>query len=44
MEAAVKTCHPTEAVHHEVKSVDPEKILIAMKAADAYGRKRKNKS
>ena len=41
MEAAVKTCHPTEAVHHEVKSVDPEKILIAMKAADAYGRKRK---
>jgi len=41
MEAAVKTCHPNEAVHHEVKSVDPEKILIAMKAADAYGRKRK---
>ncbi len=41
MEAATKICHPSEAIHHEVKKVDPEKVLIAMKAADAYGRKRK---
>jgi glycerol dehydrogenase-like iron-containing ADH family enzyme len=43
MEVAVKTCHPTEAIHHEEKKVDPEKVLIAMRAADAYGRKRKTK-
>ncbi len=42
MMAAVKTCHPAEAIHHEPKTVTPEQVLIALKAANDYGRKRKH--
>jgi len=41
MEAAVKTCHPAEAIHHETRRVTPEEVLTAMLAADDYGKKRK---
>ncbi|MDD3050110.1 MAG: glycerol dehydrogenase [Candidatus Cloacimonetes bacterium] len=41
LEAAVKTCVPTDVIHHEAGVITPEKVLSAMIAADAMGRKRK---
>ncbi len=41
MMAAVKTCHPAEAIHHEPGRVTPEDVLTALLAADEYGKKRK---
>ena len=41
MKAAVKTCDPKEAIHHETRKVTPEEVLAAMLAADDYGKKRK---
>jgi glycerol dehydrogenase len=42
MEVATKACAPAEGIHHEVVSITPEKVLNAMIAADAMGRKRKD--
>jgi glycerol dehydrogenase len=42
MEVAIKTCTPTEGIHHEAMQVTPEKVIDAMLAADAMGRKRKS--
>jgi len=39
--AAIKTCAPTEGIHHEDMEVTPEKVLEAMIAADTMGRSRK---
>ena len=41
MEAAVKTCHPSEAIHHETRRITPEEVLTALLAADDNGKKRK---
>ena len=41
MEAAVKACAPTDVIHHEAGVITPEKVLSAMIAADAMGRKSK---
>jgi len=40
MLAADKACAPQEGIHHEAVAVNPEKVLFAMIAADAMGRKR----
>jgi glycerol dehydrogenase len=42
MEVAVKTCAPTEGIHHEIVPVTPAKVVDAMIAADSQGRSRKN--
>lgn len=42
MPVALKACAPTEAIHHEVVPVTPEKVLEAMMAADAMGGSRKH--
>jgi glycerol dehydrogenase len=41
MKAAIKACAPTDSIHHEAGNITPEKVLNAMIAADAFGRKRK---
>jgi len=41
MEAAVKTCHQSEAIHHETRRITPEEVLTALLAADDNGKKRK---
>jgi glycerol dehydrogenase len=42
MKAAEKACAPTEAIHHEVGTITPGKVLNAMLAADGMGELRKN--
>jgi len=44
MEVAVKTCHPSEAIHHETRRVTPEEVLAALFAADDNGKKRKQRT
>jgi glycerol dehydrogenase len=44
MEVAIKACAPAEGIHHEVAHITPEKVMSAMIAADAMGRKRKDGS
>jgi glycerol dehydrogenase len=39
MKAAEKACVPGSAIHHEADDITPEKVLHAMIAADAMGRK-----
>jgi glycerol dehydrogenase len=39
--AAEKACAPGQPVHHEAGEITPEKVLHAMRAADAIGRTRK---
>jgi len=39
MLAAIKACAPQEGIHHEAVAVNPEKVLFAMIAADAMGRR-----
>jgi glycerol dehydrogenase len=39
MNAAEKACAPGAAIHHEAGDITPEKVLHAMIAADATGRK-----
>lgn len=39
--AAIKSCSPQEAIHHEAGQITPEKVLYAMMAADTMGRSRK---
>lgn len=40
MKAAEKACAPKETIHHEAGMITPERVLNAMLAADAMGRKR----
>lgn len=40
MEAAEKACSPVQPIHHEAVTITPEKVLDAMLAVDATGRKR----
>lgn len=42
MRVAEKACLPEEGIHHEPLAVDAKKVLAAMLAADAYGRRRKS--
>ncbi len=44
MAVAEKACVPTEAIHHEAGEITPVKVFYAIIAADAMGRKRKNKA
>ncbi|MDO8899158.1 MAG: glycerol dehydrogenase [Bacteroidales bacterium] len=39
MLAAIKACAPQEGIHHEAVAINPEKVLFAMIAADAMGRR-----
>ncbi|MDP4282539.1 MAG: glycerol dehydrogenase [Bacteroidota bacterium] len=41
MKVAVKTCAPTEGIHHEIVQVTTAKVIEAMIAADELGRTRK---
>ena len=41
IKAAIKSCSPQEAIHHEAGQITPEKVLDAMIAADAMGKIRK---
>ncbi len=41
LKVAIKSCSPQEAIHHEAGRITPEKVLSAMIAADAMGKKRK---
>ncbi len=41
-EVAIKACAPEEGIHHESVQITPSKVVAAMKAADAMGRKRKS--
>ncbi len=43
MIAAEMTCAPGQPVHHEAGVMTPEKVLNAMLAADAIGKKRKDR-
>jgi glycerol dehydrogenase len=40
MPAAEKACAPGQPVHHEAGEITPEKVLHAMRAADAIGQQR----
>jgi glycerol dehydrogenase len=40
MEAAERACAPGQPIHHEAGEITPEKVLDAVLAADALGRKR----
>lgn len=42
MEVAVKSCSPTEGIHHEEGDIIPQKVIEAMLSADAMGKRRKN--
>ncbi len=42
MEVAIKACAPEEGIHHESVHITPSKVVEAMIAADAMGRKRKS--
>jgi glycerol dehydrogenase len=44
MDAAEKACAPGESIHHEAGLITPEKVLNAMIAVDAIGRRRKNRT
>lgn len=41
IKAAIKSCAPQEAIHHEAGQITPEKVMSAMIAADAMGKARK---
>lgn len=41
MEVAIKAFAPSEGIHHEFVQITPDKVLNAMIAADALGRRRK---
>jgi glycerol dehydrogenase len=41
MKVAIKTCAPSESIHHEAILINPGKVMNAMIAADAMGRARK---
>jgi glycerol dehydrogenase len=43
MDAAEKACDPGESIHHEAGLITPEKVLNAMIAADAIGRRRRDR-
>ncbi len=44
LKVAQKACLPQEGIHHEAGVITPEKVMLAMIAADAKGRSRKNES
>jgi glycerol dehydrogenase len=44
MKAAEKTCEPGQSVHHEAGAMTPERVLEAMLAADALGRRMSGKN
>jgi len=41
LKAATKACEPQEGIHHEAENITPEKVMFAMRAADAMGKNRK---
>lgn len=43
MLAAEKACAPGETIHNELGEITPQKVFMALKAADAEGRRRKGK-
>ena len=43
MDAAEKACAPGQPIHHEAGLMTPESVLDAMIAADAFGRRRKDR-
>ncbi|WP_299028948.1 glycerol dehydrogenase [uncultured Thermanaerothrix sp.] len=43
MRVAEKACAPGETIHNELGEITPQKVLMALKAADAEGRRRKGK-
>ncbi len=43
MRVAEKACAPGETIHNELGEVTPQKVFMALKAADAEGRRRKGK-
>jgi glycerol dehydrogenase len=43
MKAAEKACSPDQPIHHEAGVMTPGKLLDAMLAADAFGRRRKDR-
>jgi len=43
MPAAEKACAPDQSIHHEAGEITPAKVLDALLAADAIGRKRKGR-
>ena len=42
MAVAKKACAPVESIHHEAGEITPEKVLDALLAADAIGKRRKD--
>jgi glycerol dehydrogenase len=42
MRVAEKACQPEEGIHHEPVAINPQRVVAAMLAADAEGRRRRN--